>query len=101
MTGPIIRGIGEASAWVVITDESVSPSRIERIAKAGGASRRQDKKIGVRLDYGQISTKGGKNYQRLELQVNKDAHDPSLNDMAKKDSHKVWSCDKGSILGLN
>ncbi|KAG6197677.1 hypothetical protein E4U35_007381 [Claviceps purpurea] len=85
-------------------------SRIERIAKAGGTPGTRaaptragdnDKKIGVRLDYGHIFTKHGKNYQRLELSINKDAHDQSLNDMAKKDSHKVWSCDKGSILGLN
>ncbi|KAG6023675.1 hypothetical protein E4U19_004207 [Claviceps sp. Clav32 group G5] len=95
MAGPIIRGIGQTMAWVVMNH-----SRIERIAKAGGTPGTRaaptragdnDKKIGVRLDYGHIFIKDGKKYQRLELQVNKDANDPSLNEMARKDSHKVWS----------
>ncbi|KAI9709413.1 MAG: hypothetical protein M1812_007690 [Candelaria pacifica] len=51
-----------------------------------------DAVIGVRVDFGEKLTKeDGKEYQRLKLQANKGAKDPTLKDMANKNPHKVWS----------
>lgn len=49
-----------------------------------------DKQIGVRIDKGE-PVRGQENVLRLKLQVNKDAEDKTLKEMAAKDSHKVYA----------
>jgi len=50
-----------------------------------------DKKLGVRIDYGEKFELAGVEYQRFMLQANKGSDDKTLKEMANKDSHKVWS----------
>ena len=51
----------------------------------------KDVKIGVRLDNGERYIKDGVEFQRIKLQVNKNAENATLKTLAAKDSHKVWS----------
>lgn len=48
-----------------------------------------DAEIGLRLDYGDKFVNDGKEYRRYKLQVNKQASNPTLKELAAKDSHKV------------
>lgn len=50
-----------------------------------------DSKIGSRLDNGETFTKDGKEYKRYKWQINKNAENATLKDIASKDSHKVWA----------
>lgn len=50
-----------------------------------------DSKIGSRLDNGEKLMKDGKEYKRYKWQVNKNAENATLKDLANKDSHKVWA----------
>ena len=50
-----------------------------------------DAKIGLRLDYGERFKIDGKEYLRVNLQVNKGAENPTLRALANKNSHEVWS----------
>ena len=77
-----------------------SPSRVKNIAEGKGSpgtraapaqAGTNDSKIGSRLDYGEKIVKGGKEYRRYEFQVNKNAENLTLKQLANKDSHKVWS----------
>ena len=52
---------------------------------------KNDENIGLRLDYGKQYEKDGKRYSRLNLQVNKGAENPTLKELANKNSHKVWA----------
>ncbi|KAM5468643.1 hypothetical protein MferCBS49748_003401 [Microsporum ferrugineum] len=52
------------------------------------ANASNDKKIGVRLDKGEM-VQGKPGFLRLKLQANKGAEDPTLKKMADKNSHKV------------
>ncbi|KAG6235724.1 hypothetical protein E4U25_004464 [Claviceps purpurea] len=50
-----------------------------------------DKIMGLRIDRGPKIDKDGIMYRRYYLQINKDAHDPTLKALAAKDPHAVWS----------
>ncbi|KAJ6001654.1 hypothetical protein N7499_008847 [Penicillium canescens] len=50
-----------------------------------------DTKIGSRLDHGEKVIKDGKEYKRYKWQLNKNAENSTLKELANKDSHKVWS----------
>lgn len=51
-----------------------------------------DAEIGVRLDAGKRYKKeDGKEYQRFEMQFNKQASDSTLREAAKKDPHKTYA----------
>ena len=73
-----------------------SKSRIKTICQpVGDAGTRcfpppkHDRKIGGRLDLGDQTDDGKK--RRLKFQVNKNAENPTLKDMAAKNSHKVYA----------
>lgn len=51
---------------------------------------KNDSEIGARLDNGETVIKDGKTYKRYKLQVNKNASNPTLKDLANKDSHRVF-----------
>ena len=77
-----------------------SNSRVQTIAAGQGTagtraaptqSGNNDKKIGSRLDNGEVFNKDGKSYKRYKFQVNKGADDRTLKDLADKNSHKVWA----------
>ncbi|KAF8514928.1 hypothetical protein BU17DRAFT_15084, partial [Hysterangium stoloniferum] len=48
----------------------------------------QDKKLGARLDWGEKFQKDGHWYRNMVLQVNKDAENPAINEVAKKGTHE-------------
>ncbi|KAJ5086508.1 hypothetical protein NUU61_007815 [Penicillium alfredii] len=50
-----------------------------------------DTKIGSRLDNGEKIVKEGKDYKRYKWQLNKNADNATLKELANKDSHKVWA----------
>lgn len=50
-----------------------------------------DKTIGSRLDNGEKIMKDDKEYRRYKWQINKNAENATLKELANKDSHKVWS----------
>lgn len=74
-----------------------SSSRVDKIAKGGAPGTRaaptqagdNDKSIGLRLDFGEPYPREGKEYRRVNLQVNKGAADPTLKSLANKNSHQV------------
>ncbi|KAH7397043.1 hypothetical protein DE146DRAFT_756721 [Phaeosphaeria sp. MPI-PUGE-AT-0046c] len=77
-----------------------SNSRVQKIASGQGTAGTRaapaqagnnDKKIGSRLDNGEIFNKDGRQYKRYKFQVNKGADDKTLKDLADKNSHKVWA----------
>ena len=47
--------------------------------------------IGSRLDNGEKVLKNGAEYKRYKWQINKNANNPTLRELANKNSHKVWS----------
>ena len=72
-------------------------SHLQKLANGTGAigtravpthNGNNNKKIGLRLDYGEKIVKDSKEYQRYKLQIGKGADKKTLSD---KDSHKVWS----------
>ncbi len=75
-------------------------SRMEQIVSGTGTpgtraaptqAGNNDAKIGLRLDYGETFIRDGKMYRRVNLQVNKNAENPTLKALVKKNSHEVWS----------
>jgi len=53
---------------------------------------KHDFNIGSRIDFGDISQKGGKWYQRLKFQLNKNASNPQIRKFVQENgSHKVWA----------
>lgn len=75
-------------------------SQISKLARGEGAagtraapsqSGSNDTKIGSRLDHGEKLTKDGKEYRRYKWQINKNAENQTLKELANKDSHKVWA----------
>ena len=50
-----------------------------------------DLKIGSRLDNGEKIVKDGKEHKRYKWQVNKNAENATLRELANKNSHKVWA----------
>jgi len=77
-----------------------SESRILQIANGQGIAGTRaaptqagtnDTKIGSRLDNGETFTKDGIDYKRFKFQVNKDADNKTLKELARKDAHKVWA----------
>ncbi|KAI7500156.1 hypothetical protein KC367_g3872 [Hortaea werneckii] len=50
-----------------------------------------DTEIGSRLDYEDKSIRDGKEFRRYKFQINKQAANSTLRDLANKDSHKVWA----------
>jgi len=95
MSRPIRESIKRLRGWVM-----GSESRMKKIVRGEGApgtraaptqSGNNDKKIGLRLDHGDIVVKDGKKFRRYKLQINKGAENPTLKALADKDSHRVWS----------
>jgi len=43
------------------------------------------------LDNGEKIVKDGKYYKQYKWQINRNAENPTLREMAKKGSHKVWA----------
>lgn len=95
MSGAVRDSLKSLKAWVTQT-----PSRVKKIAEGKGLpgvraaptqAGANDKKIGLRLDNGENVVKSGKEYKRYKLQINKGADNPTLKQLANKDSHKVWS----------
>ncbi|KAG6260167.1 hypothetical protein E4U49_005182 [Claviceps purpurea] len=50
-----------------------------------------DRKIGCRLDYGNIIKEEGRTVRRFQLQLNAGARNPTLKALANKDTHAIWS----------
>ena len=95
MSRALKESLKSLKAWVF-----ASPSRVKKIAEGQGTpgtraapaqAGTNDTKIGLRLDNGDKIVRDGKEYKRYKLQVNKDADNATLKDLANKDSHKVWS----------
>lgn len=95
----MVRAINESivalKAWF-----EVSEKRFAKILSAQGVigkraaptqAKDNDRTIGTRLDFAGKITKDGTEHQRYHMQVNKDAHDPTLKKFAANDSHQVWS----------
>ncbi|KXT03796.1 hypothetical protein AC578_737 [Pseudocercospora eumusae] len=59
-----------------------------RAAPARGG--KHDKQVGGRIDYGDKHQIGEKLYRRVKFQLNKDADDKSVRELAKQ-SHKIWA----------
>ncbi|KAJ5348603.1 uncharacterized protein N7506_001856 [Penicillium brevicompactum] len=58
---------------------------------APSQSGQNDASIGSRLDHSEQIEIDGKDYRRYKWQINKNAANSTLKDLANKDSHKVWS----------
>lgn len=77
------------------------PSQVLKLARGTGLpgtraapspSGTNDTKIGLRIDFGEVVVLDDQQtVQIINLQVNKNAEDPALKELANKDSHKVWS----------
>ena len=50
-----------------------------------------ERQLGGRFDYGEKFESDGKDYQRINFQVNSNADNSQLKDLAKKNAHKKWS----------
>ncbi|KAJ5036777.1 hypothetical protein NUH16_004656 [Penicillium rubens] len=50
-----------------------------------------DTSIGSRLDHSEEFEIDGKKYRRFKWQINKNAANATLKELANKDSHKVWA----------
>ena len=94
MVRKIIQGVEAACAWL-----KRNPSRMRTFtrgeanagARAIPQNTAEDAAMGVRLDYGEtIKDKDGKRYKIVNLQVNKNAADPHLKELAAENSHQVW-----------
>ncbi|KAL9101969.1 MAG: hypothetical protein Q9163_002827 [Psora crenata] len=82
----------------LFTDVSKSKSGLQRLLKPspdGAGSRvfpsmtaKNDGRYGVRIDKGE-PVKGKDNIIRLKLQINSNASNKTLRDIARKDSHRV------------
>lgn len=82
-------------------DNDVTKSAIINIATTQGepGSRaipskfsEKDKKIGIRIDYGHtVMGSDGKKYQSFNMQINKDAEDPTLAKLEEKHKHKKYA----------
>lgn len=93
MANAVKKALGE-----LFTDISKSKSSLERLLKpsADGAGSRvlpprnakNDSRYGLRIDKGE-PVQGKENTIRLKLQINSNATNKTLRDLAKKDSHKV------------
>lgn len=95
MSRAIKDSIKKLKDWVFLNQ-----SRMKMIAEGQGTQGTRaaptqagtnDTKIGTRLDNGETIFKDGKEYKRYKLQVNKDAENSTLKQLANQDSHKVWS----------
>lgn len=51
---------------------------------------KHDKQVGGRIDHGDKHWEGGKLFRRLKFQLNKNADDKSVRELAKQ-SHKIWA----------
>ena len=60
-----------------------------RVLPAKGT--KHNKIIGIRMDRGKRYFKDGEERQSFNIQVNKEAEDPTLRKLAQKDSHKIWA----------
>ena len=88
----------KAALAELFADVSKSKSGLQRLLKPspdGAGSRvvpakttKNDARYGIRVDKGE-PVKGKQNTIRLELQINSNATNKTLRDLAKKDSHKV------------
>lgn len=90
----MIEHLNKLQGWVF-----QSRSQMEKILSGTGTpgtraaptqAGNNDANIGLRLDYGEIFNRDGKMYQRVNLQVNKGAENPTLKALGKN-SHEVWS----------
>ncbi|RAQ44156.1 hypothetical protein AFGD_012536 [Aspergillus flavus] len=79
--------LGRASHVAKIASGQGIPGTRAAPAQAGP----NDSKIGSRLDNGEKLVKDGKEYKRYKWQVNKNANNATLKELANKDSHKVWA----------
>jgi len=77
-----------------------SQSRVNRIAAGNGTagtraaptqSGTNDHSIGLRLDNGETFLKDGKEHKRYKLQINKNANNKTLKELANKNSHRVYA----------
>jgi hypothetical protein len=79
--------LGRASQVTKISQAQGVPGTRAAPSQAGS----NDSRIGSRLDNAETITKDGKEYKRYKWQVNKNADNPTLKELANKDSHRVWS----------
>ncbi|KAG5302381.1 hypothetical protein I7I50_03322 [Histoplasma capsulatum G186AR] len=95
MTGALKRGVRELENWV-----KGSVSRATRLARGEGTAGTRaaptqtatnDSQIGVRLDNAEKITRNGKEYKRYKLQANKNAANPTIRELANKNSHRVFA----------
>ncbi|KAL9023352.1 MAG: hypothetical protein Q9196_007255, partial [Gyalolechia fulgens] len=92
----MLASLAKLKEWVM-----ARPSQVAKVSQGLGTPGTRaapaqtgvnDTRIGSRLDNAQtIIKEDGKQYKRYELQINKNADDPTLKKMANKDSHKVWA----------
>ncbi|KAI6797247.1 hypothetical protein KC363_g2981 [Hortaea werneckii] len=95
MSRAVKESLQRMKSWVTST-----ASRVNKIASGQGdvgtraaptQAGSNDTEIGSRLDYGDKSIKDGKEFRRYKFQINKQAANSTLRDLANKDSHKVWA----------
>lgn len=78
-----------------------TPSRVQKLISGSGTpgtraapaqTGRNDSNIGSRIDFGDPYQKGGKTYQRLKFQLNKNAANSQIKKLVQQNgSHKVWA----------
>ncbi|DAA72767.1 TPA_exp: Uncharacterized protein A8136_5436 [Trichophyton benhamiae CBS 112371] len=95
MSSRMIASVNSIKTWVMS-----SKGRMVKIAKGSGTagtraaptqSGTNDEKMGGRLDFGERFEKDGKVYCRFNFQLNKNAENKTLRDLARDNTHKKWS----------
>lgn len=66
---------------------SLSAAAGTRLAPPRGTN--DDQECGVRFDYGEITERDGSKVRQVKVQPNKGAKNPTINALAKQDSHQV------------
>lgn len=95
MSGARRQSLEALKGWVLGRSSQViklaSGQGIAGTRAAPSQSGSNDSTIGSRLDNGEKIVKDGKEYKRYKWQINKNAENATLKELANKDSHKVWS----------
>lgn len=89
----IIAAIGRLENYVCASskrmDAILSPSAVAGTRAAPTQAGTNDTKIGVRMDFGEITEHNGQKVRQVKIQPNKGADNPTLKAKAQKNPHQV------------
>jgi hypothetical protein len=88
----VINNLQRLEVYILMKSQDLLTSIRANIGSATDGSRAWpkstlDKKLGVRLDYGERFQLDGSWFRNIVLQLNKDAENAAINELAKKDTH--------------